>query len=150
MNRGFRIPKPFFCGWHSALCSVRICRKALRVRGFTLLEVMIALGILAIGLVVLLQAHVMNLKMLAHSQLRTRAMMLTEKRIAELETGKTESGEREGDFGKLHPGFFWKEFITPVRIGNMVLSGLSRVEVIVSWKEGLREQEVKLITYVVQ
>jgi prepilin-type N-terminal cleavage/methylation domain-containing protein len=128
-----------------------ILRKNKRTNGFTLLEVMIAIGILAIGLVVLLQAHVMNLRMCAHSQLSTRAMLLAERKVVELEAGEMRiPGEREGDFGKLHPGFLWKELITPVRIGNRVLSGLSRVEVVVSWKEGSREEEVKLVTYVAE
>ncbi len=128
-----------------------ILRKNKRTNGFTLLEVMIAVGILAIGLVVLLQAHVMNLKMITHSQLSTRAMLLAEKRIAELEAKKMRiPGERKGDFGEGHPGFLWKELITPVRIGNKVLSGLSRVEVVVSWEEGSREEDVRLVTYLVR
>lgn len=118
--------------------------------GFTLLEVMIAVGILAIGLVVLLQAHTVNLKMIAHSQLSTRAILLAEKRIAGIEGRRPGTGgEREGNFEEF-PEFYWRELITPVKIGDKELSGLSRVEVVVSWEEGMREEEVRLVTYLVQ
>ena len=121
-----------------------------RSTGFTLLEVMIAVGILGIGLVVVLQGHVMNLKMIAHSELSTKAVLLAEKRIVEIEGKKLNIiGEREGSFEE-SPEFYWKELITPVRLGNKELSGLSRVEVIVSWEEGSREEEVRLVTYTVQ
>ena len=118
--------------------------------GFTLLEVMIAIGILAIGLIVLLQTHVMNLKMIAHSQLSMKAMLLAERRIAEIEAGGVKTiGETEGDFEEF-PEFYWREVVTPFSIGNEVLGGVSRVEVIVSWEEGSGEEEVKLVTYVIQ
>ncbi len=117
--------------------------------GFTLLEVMIAVGILAMALVVLLHAHVTNLRMADHTGLKTTAVLLAEKRIAGLESSGVRSiGMREGDFMELHPGFFWRELISPVRVGNQVLTGLSRVEVVVSWKEGQREENVRLVTYV--
>ncbi len=117
--------------------------------GFTLLEVMIAVGILAMALVVLLHAHVTNLRMAGHAGLKTTAVLLAEKRIAGLESSGVKSiGMREGDFEEGHPGFFWKELISTVRIGNQVLTGFSRVEVIVSWEEGQREENVKLVTYV--
>ena len=118
--------------------------------GFTLLEVMIAIGILAIGLIVLLQTHVMNLKMIAHSQLSMKAMLLAERRIAEIEAGGVKTiGETEGDFEEF-PEFYWREVVTPFSIGSEVLGGVSRVEVIVLWEEGSGEEEVKLVTYVIQ
>ncbi len=130
--------------------ALRIAGRGRRAAGFTLLEVMIAVGILGIGLVVVLQGHVMNLKMIAHSELSTKATLLAEKRIVEIEGKKLNIiGEREGSFEE-SPEFYWKELITPVRIGNKELSGLSRVEVIVSWEEGSREEEVRLVTYTIQ
>jgi len=111
---------------------------------------MIAIGILAIGLIVLLQTHVMNLKMIAHSQLSMKAMVLAERRIAEIEAGGVKTiGEAEGDFEEF-PEFYWRDVVTPFSVGNEVLGGVSRVEVIVSWEEGSGEEEVKLVTYVVQ
>ena len=132
----------------NALCGKR--RSAKSLNGFTLLEVMIAIGILAIGLIVLLQTHVMNLKMIAHSQLSMKAMLLAERRIAEIEAGGVKTiGETEGDFEEF-PEFYWREVVTPFSIGSEVSGGVSRVEVIVSWEEGQREEEVKLVTYLLQ
>lgn len=121
-----------------------------RSSGFTLLEVMIAVGILAIGLVILLEAHVMNMRLAGHCGLRTRAVLLAEKKMAELESRKVSpAGERKGCFEGADSGFTWKELITPVVVGNQVLTGISRAEVVVSWDGGQREENVSLVTYVV-
>jgi Tfp pilus assembly protein PilV len=108
---------------------------------------MIAVGILAIGLVILLEAHVMNMRLVGYCGLRTRAVLLAEKKMAELESP---SGERKGCFEGADSGFTWKELITPVVVGNQVLTGISRAEVVVSWDGGQREENVSLVTYVVR
>ena len=127
---------------------VEKCRSAFRIRGgFTLLEVIIAVGILATAFVVLLQAHVMNLKMIHRSQIRTRAMLLAEKKVAEIE-GKVPMGS--GGVFSESPGFSWEKNVSSVRIGDKALSGLLRVEVIVSWAGGGQEEKVKLVTYLAE
>ena len=60
------------------------------------------------------------------------------------------AGERKGCFEEADSGFSWKELITPVVVGNQVLTGISRVEVVVSWDGGQREENVSLVTYVVK
>lgn len=116
-----------------------------------MLEVMIALGILAVGLVVLLEAHVLSLKMTGNSRLKTNAILLAEKKIAELESRKERTrGERSGSFGALYPEFSWRELVSPVVVGDRTLTGLSRAQVIVSWKEGSEEESVGLVTYVLE
>ena len=108
---------------------------------------MIAAGILAVGFTVLLQAHITNLKMIEYSRIRTKAILLAEKKIAEIEAGGV-SGREENP--EKSPQFYCEKIITPVRIGNKLLSGVSRVEVVVSWKDGKRDEKVSLVTYLVE
>jgi hypothetical protein len=80
----------------------------------------------------------------------TRAVLLTEKKMAEVESrGAWITGEVKGCFEEENSGFSWEELITPVVVGNQVLTGISRAEVVVSWDGGQREENVSLVTYVV-
>ncbi len=80
--------------------------------GFTLLEIMIALAVLALALVVILRNAGQNLSLLYEANKLTAAAFLSQKKMAELETGFESA--TEGDFGESFEGFRWKaEIVDP-------------------------------------
>ena len=79
------------------------------VRGFTLLEVMAALSIIAIALTVLLTSQSQSMSMASEARFHTRASLLAQMKIAEISTAKTEDLQSEsGDFGEEFPDYYWE------------------------------------------
>lgn len=82
------------------------------LRGFTLLEVMVALAVIATAFTALLGLHVRNLRVAAREQAYTQALLLSRTLITDSElAGYPEIGISEGDFEErypgLYPGFRW-------------------------------------------
>lgn len=74
-------------------------------RGFTLLEVMVAMAILATAFTALLSLHARNLKTIAQERGYTEALFLARERLAEIELqGAPEVGVSSGDFENQYPG----------------------------------------------
>jgi prepilin-type N-terminal cleavage/methylation domain-containing protein len=99
-----------------------IARKR-HVAGFSLLEVMVALGILAMALVVLVGITTNNVRNTQHAKMVTIATFLARAKMAEvedlvLEEGFTENdSEEEGDFGQEGwPDIYWKTIIEKIEL----------------------------------
>jgi general secretion pathway protein I len=91
--------------------------------GFTLLEVMIALAILASTLVVLLEIITNNIRATNHSKLTTAATFLARSRMTDvedliLEKGFTDSDDRDNGTFKDQgfPGFRWESSIERIEL----------------------------------
>ena len=85
-------------------------RKAQRTRGpsakgFTLLEVVVAMAVLAIAFTAMLGLHVRSLNLVARERAYTRALLLARTLVTETELGGLpEVGQSNGDFEERHPG----------------------------------------------
>jgi general secretion pathway protein I len=79
------------------------CRK-----GFTLLEVLVALAILAIAMTTLFSAQSQSLSLATEAKFTTNASLLAGLKLAELSSGRLEPVDAEGDFGEDFPGYTWK------------------------------------------
>ncbi len=81
-------------------------------RGFTLVEVLIATVIIAIGLLGALTAFSMASRVTAASAHDTLVSALAQQRLAEIralaKTDELPSGTTTGDFGKDYPGYSWR------------------------------------------
>jgi general secretion pathway protein I len=75
---------------------------------FTLLEVLVAMAILAIALTTLFGAQSHSLIFATEAKFNTNASLLGGLKLAELESGRIEPVDADGDFGKEFPGYTWK------------------------------------------
>ncbi|MEA3414752.1 MAG: type II secretion system minor pseudopilin GspI [Thermodesulfobacteriota bacterium] len=86
-------------------------------KGFTLLEVMIAMAILAITLVVVFQSQSQSISMASRARFETTASLLAQSKMAEIEaTDPEEIGPDSGDFGDDFPDYSWQVDVTETEI----------------------------------
>ena len=101
--------------------------------GFTLLEVMVALAILAVALVVLLGLRNRDVQLQAYARDLTRATLLAREMAATVDTeGTPELGYVEGDFGPDQPGFSWQRQVSPF-MADYIGDRVREVRVSVIW-----------------
>jgi prepilin-type N-terminal cleavage/methylation domain-containing protein len=91
-------------------------------RGFTLLEVMVAMAVLATAFTALLGLHVRNLQTVARDQAYLEAILLARTLITEVElAGSAEIGSSSGDFEASfpgeYPGFRWERTVADAQLG---------------------------------
>jgi len=86
------------------------------LQGFTLLEVLVAAVVLAVGLVAILTAFSMATRATGASTNDTLVPMLAEQKLAEvraLPRDELLSETSEGDFGEEYPGYTWDLQVSP-------------------------------------
>lgn len=105
--------------------------------GFTLLEVMVALAIMAGVILTLLGSVNYHLGIIAGERDSTTLSLLARNRMAELEQAPVKG---EGTFAPTHPELSWKADIIPADI-----PGLQKL--IVKVKRGSDGREVALVRY---
>lgn len=112
-------------------------------RGFTLLEIVVALTIAAIALPTLLRAFSIGTKRQSMIENKTTALYLLKLKMSETEMlGELEVGSEEGDFGS-NSRFQWS-----TDIAQSDTEGLYEVTVSVNWQEMGREEVVELTTFI--
>jgi len=93
--------------------------------GFTLLEVMIAMSILAVGLVAVFQMQSQSVSLASESRFRTTAAFLAQSKMAEIETAsRLENRAQSGDFAPDYPEYGWQ-----LSVMDTQMAGLKRIEV---------------------
>lgn len=82
--------------------------------GFTLLEVMVALAILATAFVAVLKLHADSVEMMIASRIHTSAAQLAQFKMTEVEIlGLENLGLLSGEFSELAPEYQWKISVEP-------------------------------------
>ena len=109
-----------------------------KCRGFTLLEVMVAMVFIAITLMAVLDAQSGSLSRVCEAKFSTTASLLAQKKIAELEITKAEDLTSDsGDFGDDFPDYSWKlttetpSFDSPENVSGH----LKQIDLTISWGE---------------
>lgn len=116
----------------------------MREQGFTLLEVMVALMILAITLVVIFSNQATSINVGNEARIITKATFVAQERMAGLITRKRlPIGEEEGEVPESIPPLKWKQIVE-----ESETEGMQKITVLVLWKEGDRDRDVRLVTYV--
>ena len=90
-------------------------RKKRRDEGFTLLEIVIALGLIAVALLAVFHLQAQNLDIQSEAQFMTIAKCLIQDRISQIECRETLSeGKSSGEVGEDFPDFTYEEEISAV------------------------------------
>lgn len=101
-----------------------ISRMRHKPQGFTLLEVMIAVAVLAIALAAVLGLQSRSLSLAAESRFHTTAALLAQGKMAEMAvTGMGNLASDSGDFGDVFAGYAWR-----VSVQNADLPGLEKMK----------------------
>lgn len=103
--------------------------------GFTLLEIMIALSIIALVLVSVYKMHAQTISMNYFARFNTTAPLLAQQKIAQLEIKPAdELTDEAGDFGDNFPNFRWSVAVNNVESEALGQSadGLKQINVTIS------------------
>lgn len=104
--------------------------------GFTLLEVMVAIAILAIALTSLLASQNQSIHAADEANFSMVSAFLAQKKMTELLAEPDGIYDGSGDFGEQHPGYYWRaETVTYTVPEEDVLEGtedlLTRIDLVV-------------------
>jgi general secretion pathway protein I len=108
--------------------------------GFTLLEVMIAVALIAIGFVTLLGSQSKSLSRVTEAKFNTLAPILASTKLAEVESGELPLADDTGDFGADFPDYTWHLVVENVDVLKTkfpagIENKLARIVLSVSWSE---------------
>ena len=109
-----------------------------RAAGFTLIEVMVAMAIMAIVLVSVYRMHSQTLTMNTANRFYTQAPLLAKGKLAQLETRTSGiSAGDSGDFGEKFPGYSWNVSVDEVAIEALgeVANDFKQIDLTVSYNE---------------
>lgn len=109
--------------------------------GFTLLEVMAALSVLALTFVVLLETDGVNATRTLHAGRVLGALQLANEKMEEVFASG--SGDLFSDGGEQDDGIYsWERVISDTEF-----TGLKEVRLTITWSEGEREESYALMAY---
>lgn len=115
---------------------------------FTLLEVMVAMAIIAIALTAVLGSQSQSVSLASESKFNTTAAFLAQGKMAEIEIKKPDDlSDDSGDFGEDFPGYNWKLTIRDIGFDKPkdVSEHLKQIDLSISWGEdALYEYNLRL------
>ena len=122
--------------------------KKLPNKGFTLLEVMVAVALIAIALTTLLASQSQRVSFANSAKFETMAALLAQSKMSELvlQGVDTVSGD-SGDFGEDYPGYAWEATVSDFSIegADAVSDYLKQIDLTVTW--GVFSYRLRLYHY---
>ena len=126
--------------------SAQATRGAAAARGFTLLEIMVALAIISVALVALLALGNRSIATQARLQQLTQATLLAQQKLATAEVdarlGRLEQIRQEGVFPEPYAAYRWR-----LEFADTPLPSIRTVTVTVAWGEEDRNEFVDLTSF---
>ena len=107
--------------------------------GFTLLEVLVALSILAITFMAVLKSQSTSILRASETKFITSASFLAQKKMAEIEILKVEDIISDsGNFGDDHAGYSWELTVkTPsLNTSENIIDHLKQLDLKILWQDG--------------
>ncbi len=112
--------------------------------GFTLLEVMVALLIIATSFIVLLHSRNQSVIAADYARRTTIATLLASEKMSEMEQGGVhETGEDAGNFSEDYPEFTWR-----TTVSDTVYEHIKEIRVEVLWGEGQGQRSLYLVNHI--
>ncbi|MBW1740121.1 MAG: prepilin-type N-terminal cleavage/methylation domain-containing protein [Deltaproteobacteria bacterium] len=112
-----------------------------RYSGFTLLEVMVAMAIIAIALTAVFGSQSQSLSLASETKFSSTAVFLAQHKMAEIEAEDLpDLTSDSGDFGKDFPGYHWDLSVNSVAFDEPqnISNHLKQIDLTVSWEENDR------------
>lgn len=119
--------------------------------GFTLLEIMISISIIAIVLAAVYRMHIQTISMNASVKFYTTALLLAHGKIARLEiTASNDFIDDSGNFGEEFPGYIWHVSIEDVESNLLGTTGrdLKKIDVTVSFNNDVLTYNLRKYRFV--
>ena len=114
-----------------------------KANGFTLIEVLLAMALLAIGLFAVFQSQSQSISMSIDSRFMTSAALLAQSKMVEAEADSTLVNHSEdGDFGPDYPQYTWR-----LEVGDTQLPQFKKIEVTVTNKLFINRGKYTLVLY---
>jgi general secretion pathway protein I len=119
-------------------------------KGFTLLEIMIAVAIIAIALTTLLGSQSQSVYFANSVKFETMATLLAQSKMSELVREDSFSlSSNNGDFGDDFPGYTWEATVGDIVIEGIDVSDyLKQIDLTVAW--GVHRYDLRLYHYVAE
>ncbi len=119
--------------------------------GFTLLEVMIAVALIAIALTILLGSQAQSVSFANSAKFETMAALLAQSKMSEIVMQETTalSGD-SGDFGEDYPGYAWETTVSDIAIEGVenISDYLKQIDLKLTW--GVFTYNLRLYHYVAE
>ena len=130
---------------------MRICRPGHAQCGFTLIEIVVAFSLLAIGLAAAMQIAVGSMRQARSAEAFTEASLYAQSLLDGLGIG--ERLEEGGDSGRFDDRYAWELNVTPYEVPSdppidpvMVPVQLYRLDLLVRWERGRNAYEAQFST----
>lgn len=123
--------------------------KFLHNRGFSLLEVMIAVALIAIALVTLLGSQSQSVSFANSAKFETMAALLAQSKMSEITIQDADSlSSDSGNFGDDYPGYAWEATVSDISIEGLdaISDYLKQIDLTVTW--GSYNYKIRLYHYV--
>jgi len=119
--------------------------------GFTLLEVMVAVALIAIALTTLLGSQAQSVSFANSAKFETTAALLAQSKMSEVvmqETTALSGGS--GDFGEDYPGYAWESTVSDISIEGIenISDYLKQIDLTLTW--GVFTYNLRLYHYVAE
>jgi len=125
--------------------------KILHNKGFTLLEVMIAVALVAIALTTLLGSQSQSVSFANSAKFETMAALLAQSKMSEITMQEADSLSNDGgNFGDDYPGYAWESTVSDIAIEGVdnISDYLMQIDLKVTW--GVFNYNLRLFHYVAE
>lgn len=121
-------------------------------KGFTLLEVMVAMSIIAIAMMAVLNSQSQSVSLASEAKFSTTAALLAQSKMAEISRGNPLDWTSDsGDFGEEFPGYTWEARAenAAADLPENVFKHLKQMNVTISWgEEGVYKYHLRAYLFI--